>query len=73
VSETVLNWVLSGTVLSVFAGVLGLFYRSAVNAHKQRADEWYAAWKVERQISAENGRQVTTVVSAVERAAEEAS
>lgn len=66
------EWLASGAVLTVFASVLGMFFRSAVSAHKQRADEWYELYKLERKISVESTKQVTTVVSKVEKAVEEA-
>lgn len=63
-----------GTMAALVTGIAVTFrmlHRSAVNAERKRADQWFEAWKIERQISAENTRQVTTVVSKVERAVEE--
>lgn len=69
-TETVLPLVGEGVITTAMLATLIAFHRSAVRAHARRADQWYQAWKLERQISAESNQQVTSVVSAVQHATE---
>jgi hypothetical protein len=39
-----------------------VLHRAAVAAHKQRADEWQAAYRAERALSAEQARQLAHVL-----------
>lgn len=63
-----LPWLLSGGGLTAIGAVLTVFHRSAVSAHKQRADDWRSAWEAERTAAAEATRQLSTVLEAVHRA-----
>lgn len=69
-NEIVLPLIGEGVLTTAVLTALIALHRSAVNAHKARADQWFEAWKLERSISSEATRQTTRVVGAVERATE---
>ena len=58
----------SAGALGVFAWVLVAFHRSAVNAHKQRADDWKTTAVEANKRAAEREAQLNLILSAVKSA-----
>jgi hypothetical protein len=61
-----------GGILGAVIWAMIVLHRSAITAHKQRADEWQAAYQAERALSAEQARQLAHVLGGMRDPAEAA-
>lgn len=59
-----------GGIIGAVIWALAAFHRSAVNAHKQRADEWQKAYAIEKTGRDEDRRQLYHLLSPLKDAAQ---